>query len=127
MRKNVRTSKKLELFCFGLSSDNNHIRKILLNGYDFDDIFRLYFSKMELSNPENMQKTEAFITGLSNCVLAFDKDISFSLEFMLQPYKFINFEKELKSVQDIVEFYIFTGERIYDLTNSSKGIIKLDI
>lgn len=127
MSNNTLTAKKLKFFCFGTNTDEKML-SVLLNGFDFDDIYVSYFSKIDYNNSENITLIEKFITGIGSCADVFDKKINnIAASLMLQPYLYVDFPNELKTIKDLVEFYIFTGERIYEMTNNTKGIVVPDI
>lgn len=126
MSKNTLTPKKLKLLCFGLDSNDEMIR-VLLNGFDYKN-FHKYVSRMDLSNPDDYAKLEKLITGIWNCAEVFGKELENPVaSLMLQPYLYVDFPKEIKTIEELVDFYIFTGERIYEMTKNTTGVIVLDI
>ena len=129
MNKRTLTVNKLEVLCFGLTQNtDNELRDVLLNNFKFEDIYIAYLSKMNVNSPKDISKLEKFITGLSNCAAAYGKEIvNIATSFLVQPYLYVDFSNELKNITDIVEFYIFVGERIYDFTNNSEGVVKINL
>lgn len=126
MSKNTLTPKKLKLLCFGLDSNDEMIR-VLLNGFDYKN-FHKYVSRMDLSNPDDYAKLEKLITGIWNCAEVFGKELENPVaSLMLQPYLYVDFSKEIKTIEELVDFYIFKGKCICDMTKNTEGIVMLNV
>lgn len=129
MSKNTLTPAKLKFFCFGLNSNDNYdeMIRVLLNGFDYKN-FHKYISRWNISNPDDYAKIEKLITGIRNCAKVFGKELENPVDsIMFQPYLYVDFPKEIKTIEELVDFYIFTGERIYEMTKNTTGVIVLDI
>lgn len=113
--------------CFGTKNYDEEMIKVLLNGYDFVDLYNHHLSCWDPSEHEDYIKLEKFFTGIRNCAEAFGKQLGMAQSIMLQPYLAIDYSTELDTLEKLINFYIFTGERIYDITNNTSGVIILDV
>lgn len=123
-RKNTLTLKKLEFLCFDKPTDD--MLNVLLNGFDFQDVHK-YISRWDIDDQDDYAKIEKFISGIRNCAGAFGKEIENPVaSFMFQPYLYTDFPKEIKTIEELVDFYIFTGERIYEIIQNTSGVIIME-
>lgn len=124
-RKNTLTLKKLEILCFNNPTED--MLKVLLNGFDFKDVHK-YISRWDIDDLDDCAKIEKFISGIRSCAGAFGKELENpASSLMLQPYLYIDFSKEIKTIEELIDFYIFTGERIYDVTKNTSGVIIMGV